>query len=55
MLKRSVGSYYIGWLCVGINSSILSYFTIAWFSQWYLRTRYPKWFVKYNYILGAGA
>ena len=47
-------SYYIGWLCVGINSSILSYFAIAWFSQWYLRTRYPSWFVKYNYILGAG-
>ncbi|EIM81122.1 OPT oligopeptide transporter [Stereum hirsutum FP-91666 SS1] len=45
--------YYMGWLCVGINSSITSYFAIAWFSQWYLRTRYPKWFVKYNYILGA--
>lgn len=47
-------SYYIGWLCVGINSSILSYFAIAWFSQWYLRTRCPRWFNKYNYILGAG-
>ncbi|KAA1475197.1 OPT superfamily oligopeptide transporter [Dentipellis sp. KUC8613] len=45
--------YYICWLCVGINSSILSYFGIAWFSQWFLRTRYPKWFAKYNYILGA--
>lgn len=41
-----VSSYYMGWLCVGINSSITSYFAIAWFSQWYLRTRYPKWFVK---------
>jgi OPT family small oligopeptide transporter len=45
--------YYIGWLCVGINSSITSYFVIAFFSQWFLRTRYPRWFAKYNYILGA--
>ncbi|KAG9224893.1 hypothetical protein PTI98_009892 [Pleurotus ostreatus] len=52
-LYTPVICYYIGWLCVGINSSILSYFAIAWFSQWYLRTRYPKWFVKYNYILAA--
>lgn len=53
-LYTPVICYYIGWLCVGINSSILSYFAIAWFSQWYLRTRHPKWFNKYNYILGAG-
>ena len=53
-LTHTPHSYYIGWLCVGINSSILSYFSIALISQWYLRTRYPKWFAKYNYILGAG-
>jgi hypothetical protein len=47
-------SYFIGWLCVGINSSILSYFSIAFISQWWLRTRYPRWFAKYNYIVGAG-
>ncbi|TDL19314.1 hypothetical protein BD410DRAFT_727462, partial [Rickenella mellea] len=29
-------------------------FTVAWFSQCWLRTRYPRWFNKYNYILGAG-
>ncbi|VDC00489.1 unnamed protein product [Peniophora sp. CBMAI 1063] len=52
-LYTPVICYYIGWLCVGINSSILSYFAIAWTSQWYLRTRYPRWFAKYNYILGA--
>ncbi|TFK74138.1 OPT superfamily oligopeptide transporter [Pluteus cervinus] len=45
--------YYIGWLCVGINSSIFSYFSIAYLSQWWLRTRYPHWFNKYNYILAA--
>lgn len=54
-LYTPVICYYIGWLCVGINSSILSYFAIAWFSQWYLRTRCPRWFAKYNYILAAGA
>lgn len=52
-LYTPVICYYIGWLCVGINSSILSYFAIAWFSQWFLRTRYPRWFAKYNYLLGA--
>ncbi|KAF9466638.1 OPT oligopeptide transporter protein-domain-containing protein [Collybia nuda] len=52
-LYTPVICYYIGWLCVGINSSIFSYFSIAWFSQWWLRTRYPKWFAKYNYILAA--
>ncbi|KAJ7455304.1 OPT oligopeptide transporter protein-domain-containing protein [Mycena galericulata] len=45
--------YYIGWLCVGINSSIFSYFSIAYLSQWWLRTRYPRWFAKYNYVLAA--
>lgn len=46
--------YYIGWLCVGINSSILSYFAVAFLSQWYLRTHHPRWFARYNYIVGAG-
>ncbi|KAG1803724.1 OPT oligopeptide transporter protein-domain-containing protein [Suillus plorans] len=44
---------YIGWLCVGINSSILTYFVVAFSSQWWLRTRYPRWFTKYNYLVGA--
>ncbi|OJA14723.1 hypothetical protein AZE42_11271, partial [Rhizopogon vesiculosus] len=46
-------SYYIGWFCVGINSSYSSYFAVAFFSQWWLRTRHPRWFVKYNYIVAA--
>ena len=53
-LYTPVICYFIGWLCVGINSSILSYFTIAFISQYYLRPHYPRWFAKYNYILGAG-
>ncbi|KAJ8581552.1 OPT superfamily oligopeptide transporter [Rhizopogon salebrosus TDB-379] len=52
-LYTPVIAYYIGWLCVGINSSITSYFAIAFLSQWWLRTRYPRWFAKYNYIVGA--
>lgn len=52
-LYTPVIAYYIGWLCVGINSSVSTYFVIALVSQWYLRTRYPKWFAKYNYIVGA--
>ncbi|KAJ6513070.1 OPT oligopeptide transporter protein-domain-containing protein [Mycena sanguinolenta] len=52
-LYTPVICYYIGWLCVGINSSIFSYFSIAYLSQWWLRTRYPRWFTKYNYILAA--
>ncbi|KAI9570474.1 OPT oligopeptide transporter [Boletus coccyginus] len=43
----------IGWLCVGINSSVLSIFIVAFISQWWIRTRYPRWFQKYNYIVGA--
>jgi hypothetical protein len=45
----------MGMLGAGINTSPTIYFAIAWFSQWFLRTRYPKWFARYNYILGAGA
>jgi len=52
-MKKFTCSYYIGWLCVSINSSILSYFSIAWVCQWWLRTRHPKCFTKYNYILAA--
>lgn len=53
-LYTPVICYYIGFLCVGINSSNLSYFIVAYLSQWWLRTRYPRWFTKYNYILAAG-
>lgn len=45
--------WYLGWLCVGINSSILPYFALGWFSQFYLRRYHARWFVKYNYLLSA--
>jgi len=52
-LYTPVICYFIGWLCVGINSSIFSLFSVAFLSQWWLRTRYPRWFAKYNYIVAA--
>lgn len=52
-LYTPIITYYMGCLCVGINSFVGSYFVAAWFSQWYLRTRHPKWFARYNYILAA--
>ncbi|OJA15602.1 hypothetical protein AZE42_10123 [Rhizopogon vesiculosus] len=52
-LYTPVIAFSIGWLGVGINSSNLSFFTVAFLSQWWVRTRYPRWFVKYNYIVGA--
>jgi hypothetical protein len=38
---------------VGINSSILSYFAIGFFAQYYLRKYKPNIFVKYNYLVSA--
>jgi hypothetical protein len=43
-----------GMLAGGINTGPMVYFIIAILSQWFLRTRKPQWFMKYNYILGAG-
>jgi OPT family oligopeptide transporter len=47
-------AYTIGYLSNGITSSYLSYFAVAFLSQWWPRTRHPRWFAKYNYIVGAG-
>ena len=44
----------MGWLSVGIGSSVYSMFIVGFVSQWWLRTRHPRWFAKYNYILAAG-
>jgi OPT oligopeptide transporter protein len=46
-------TYFIGFLCVGINSSILTYFSIGFFTQFYLRRYKANWFIKYNYLLSA--
>lgn len=46
-------TYFIGFLCVGINSSILSFFAVGFFTQFYLRKYKADWFIKYNYLLSA--
>jgi hypothetical protein len=43
----------MGWLFVGVNSSILSYFAAGFFAQLYLRRYKPEWFVKWNYLTSA--
>ncbi|KAF8843576.1 OPT superfamily oligopeptide transporter [Paxillus ammoniavirescens] len=44
---------YIARCTVGINSSLLTYYAVAFLSQWWVRTRHPRLFQKYNYIVGA--
>lgn len=44
----------LGYLSVGINSSVFTTMLIALFSQYYLRVKRPTWFRKYNYLLSAG-
>lgn len=45
--------WYLGYLSVGINSSVGLYFGIGFFVQFFVRKRYPEWFIRYNYILAA--
>jgi hypothetical protein len=45
--------YGLGYLSVGINSSVFTTFCLAVFSQYYLRKYRPKWFRKYNFLLSA--
>jgi OPT oligopeptide transporter protein len=45
--------WYSGYLSVGINSSVLFLFGTGFFVQFFVRKRYPEWFLKYNYILAA--
>ncbi|KAI0822753.1 OPT oligopeptide transporter [Trametes gibbosa] len=44
---------YSCYLSVGINTSVNPSMVIGLFSQWWVRTRYPRWFTKYNYIMAA--
>ncbi|KAF8182028.1 OPT oligopeptide transporter [Pholiota molesta] len=44
---------YIGWLPYSVNGQWWSCVVIGIFSQWWLRTRHPAWFVKYNYLMSA--
>ncbi|KAF2096568.1 OPT superfamily oligopeptide transporter [Rhizodiscina lignyota] len=52
-INLSIILWYMGWLFVGINASILSYFIVGFMAQFWLRKFRPQWFVDYNYILSA--
>jgi OPT family oligopeptide transporter len=43
----------LGYLSVGINSSVFTSFLLAIFSQWYLRKYRAAWFRKYNFLVSA--
>jgi hypothetical protein len=43
----------LGYLSVGINSSIFTTFCLALYSQYYLRKYRPRWYRKYNFLLSA--
>ncbi|KAF8516700.1 OPT superfamily oligopeptide transporter [Hysterangium stoloniferum] len=42
---------YSAWLTVGINTSITMTVVIGLYSQYWVRTRYPRWFTKVRVIL----
>lgn len=43
----------LGYLSVGINSSVFTSFVLAVFSQYYLRKYHATWFRKYNFLMSA--
>ena len=45
--------WYLGYLSVGINSSVGIYFAIGFFVQFWVRKKHPEWFIRYNYLLAA--
>jgi hypothetical protein len=52
-INLSIILWYMGWLFVGINASITSYFIIGFFALFYLRKYKPGLFVNYNYLVSA--
>ncbi|PIL27341.1 transporter [Ganoderma sinense ZZ0214-1] len=46
-------SLYIGYLPYSVNGQWWSCVVIGFLSQWWARTRRPKWFKKYNYLTSA--
>ncbi|SCZ90386.1 BZ3500_MvSof-1268-A1-R1_Chr1-3g01957 [Microbotryum saponariae] len=45
--------FSLGYLSVGINSSVMATFIISFWSQFYLRKKRANCFRKYNYLLAA--
>ncbi|KAF9492268.1 oligopeptide transporter [Pleurotus eryngii] len=44
---------YSAWMSVGVTSTITSSIIIGLVSQLWIRKSYPRWYNKYNYILGG--
>ncbi|KAH7915991.1 OPT oligopeptide transporter protein-domain-containing protein [Hygrophoropsis aurantiaca] len=44
---------YMGWLPYSVNGMWWPGFVIGLFTQWWVRTRRPKWYKKYNYLTSA--
>ncbi|KDQ33722.1 OPT superfamily [Pleurotus ostreatus PC15] len=44
---------YSAWMSVGVTSTITSSIIIGLISQLWVRKSYPRWYNKYNYILGG--
>jgi len=52
-LNAALICWYLGYLCVGINSSVPIYFVLGFVTQYYIRRKYPAWYLQYNYLLSA--
>jgi len=50
----SIIFWYMGYLVVGVNSSVWIYFVIGFIGQWYFRKYRPKQFIRWNYLVSAG-
>ncbi|ATY64702.1 oligopeptide transporter [Cordyceps militaris] len=53
LINTPVILFYLCYLNLGINSSVMSFFAAGFFAQWYLRRQHPNIFVKYNYLVSA--
>ncbi|KAJ5891675.1 uncharacterized protein N7473_007903 [Penicillium subrubescens] len=52
-LNTSIILWYLGYLFVGLNASLTSYYILGAFGQFYLRRYRPQYFVKWNYLISA--
>ncbi|TBU24331.1 OPT oligopeptide transporter [Dichomitus squalens] len=52
-INTPIIALYIGYLPYSVNGQWWSCLVIGLLSQWWARTRRPKWFKKYNYLTSA--
>lgn len=52
-LNMPVVLTYVGWLPYSVNGAWWPGFVIGLASQWWARTRRPKWYMMYNYLTSA--